>query len=90
MLRSIPFVGIPLLAATLFCFGLAAQPDGNDGDERKRRGPPQEALDACANLSEGDTCSFESQRGTMNGECRLSPQGQPPLACAPPRGGRRG
>lgn len=51
----------------------------------KRRGPPPEALAACEGLSENDVCSFESRRGSVEGVCRLSPQGKAPLACAPRR-----
>src|SRR3990172_12811448 len=37
----------------------------------KPKGPPQEAIDACAGMSEGDTVQFATPRGdTMSGICR--------------------
>jgi 4-amino-4-deoxy-L-arabinose transferase-like glycosyltransferase len=59
-----------------------------------RQGPPQEALDACASLTEGATCSFTQANGnTINGTCSLAPHASagvmPPnlgtLACVPQR-----
>ncbi len=56
----------------------ATQPQQNP-----RQGPPQEALDACANSTQGDACSFTQQNGnTINGTCIIPPN-QNQLACAP-------
>ena len=45
--------------------------------------PPQVAVDACADLLEGDACSFEGRRGDMlAGACRLGAESGA-LACAP-------
>jgi 4-amino-4-deoxy-L-arabinose transferase-like glycosyltransferase len=50
-----------------------------------RQGPPQEALDACASLTEGATCSFTQVNGnTINGTCFMPPN-LGVLACAPQR-----
>ncbi|MBI5951528.1 MAG: glycosyltransferase family 39 protein [Chloroflexi bacterium] len=46
-------------------------------------GAPQEALDACANLTEGTSCSFTQANGnTINGSC-ITPPNLNALACAP-------
>jgi 4-amino-4-deoxy-L-arabinose transferase-like glycosyltransferase len=44
---------------------------------------PQQALDACANSTQGASCSFTTQNGnTINGSC-ITPPNQDVLACAP-------
>ncbi len=47
-----------------------------------RQGPPQEALDACANLTQGDACSFTLPNRTIDGTC-ITPPNSDALACAP-------
>jgi len=48
-----------------------------------RQGPSQQALDACANSTQGDSCSFTTQNGNIiNGSC-ITPPNQNTLACAP-------
>jgi len=72
------------LAAMVPAAGLAF--GGNWGDG-KPKGPPQEAIDACAGLSEGDTVQFTSPRGvTVSGICRDIRGGM----VAVPEGGFRG
>lgn len=72
-----------LVAATSFPLAAA------EGDERRgHRGPPPEALEACAAQIEGDACSFEGRRGeSLQGVCFVPRDGE--LACrpegAPPR-----
>lgn len=47
---------------------------GQENGERggKRKGPPPEAIEACANLQEGDTVSFEPLRGdTLEATCEI-------------------
>jgi len=51
-------------------------PRGNAG------GPPQEALAACSNLTQGQSCSFTMPFGTVNGTC-ITPPNLAQLACAP-------
>ena len=46
-------------------------------------GPPQEAIDACAKLRDGDTCSFTHHGHNVDGSCRTGPDGSGALACAP-------
>ncbi|MCB1703637.1 MAG: hypothetical protein KDI17_02190 [Halioglobus sp.] len=66
-----------------------AQPSQQGGD---RRGPPPEAIEACADQSEGAACSFSGRRGDVTGTCITLPQEDEGLACAPeggPPGGDR-
>lgn len=50
--------------------------------QHMRRGPPSEALAACASLASGAACSFTSPRGKESGSC-WAPQNGMPLACRP-------
>lgn len=44
---------------------------GGHWGDGKPKGPPQEAIDACADMNEGDTVQFTSPRGdTVSGICR--------------------
>jgi hypothetical protein len=52
----------------------------------KRRGPPPEAIEACADLSEGAACSFTGRRGDASGICFAPPRDDAELACAPEGG----
>ncbi|MDO8464496.1 MAG: glycosyltransferase family 39 protein, partial [Gallionella sp.] len=47
-----------------------------------RQGPPQEALEACATSSQGDSCSFTLPNRTVEGIC-TTPPNLDVLACAP-------
>lgn len=48
-----------------------------------RGGPPPEAIEACADLSERDVCSFTGRRNdTIEGTC-IIPRNKEVLACAP-------
>jgi len=63
----------------------SANPDGRRGPPGG--GPPQEAITACADLTEGAACSFSSPRGdSVEGTCKAPPQGEGSLACAPAGG----
>lgn len=53
-----------------------------DMPEQGHRGPPAEAIAACASLRAGDTCSFGFGARAMEGICRARP-GDSQLACAP-------
>jgi len=48
-------------------------------------GPPQEAIDACANQSEGATCTVSFHGQSVQGKCVKGHDDQEPLACMPPR-----
>ena len=83
----------PLFFSTIAIVALSASANAdNDGRERARRGPPPEALEACASGATGDICSFAGRRGeTVSGTCEARhsdelvcfPEGGPPQ-----RGGR--
>lgn len=66
----------------------ACAPDDLPPPPEGHRGPPQEALDACKGLRDGDTCSFSVDEHDVKGSCRACPR-DGTLACAPadlPRG----
>lgn len=56
---------------------------GESMEQKKdRRGPPVEALEACAAAVDGDDCSFEGRRGeNVAGQCAVDRGEQ--LACRP-------
>ncbi len=55
--------------------------NGVHAAESPRRGPPPEAIEACASLSTGSVCEMNTPRGTAEGSCQTIPEGQ--LACVP-------
>ena len=55
-------------------------PQGGNGGQ-----PPQEAINACSNLSQGSACSFNTPNGQINGTCNLPPNSSQ-LACMPAGG----
>jgi 4-amino-4-deoxy-L-arabinose transferase-like glycosyltransferase len=60
-----------------------ASVDSAQGGQGLRQGPPQEALDACANSTQGTSCSFTGKNGnTINGSC-VTPPNSNELVCAP-------
>lgn len=60
-----------------------AQPGGHG----RPQGPPPEAIEACADLSEGDACSFTGRRDDeVKGTCIVLPRGDEGLVCAPEGG----
>lgn len=54
-----------------------------------RSGPPAEALKACAEKQENDSCSFRTRRGERSGTC-FAPPDREELACRPAGHARRG
>ena len=53
------------------------------GHGRGFRGPPPQAVEACANLEDGASCSFESRRGdSVEGTCMNHP-GLDSMSCVP-------
>lgn len=78
---SIPFLAI----ATVLALSTANAAD-RKGPPRGGK-PPAEAFAACADKSEGDSCSFTGSRGEATGSCMAPPNGDKVLACAP-EGGR--
>ena len=61
----------------------AAERKGPPGGGGK---PPTEALEACADKSAADSCSFSSPHGDVTGTCMAPPNGDDVLACAPEGG----
>ena len=79
--------GTLLLSSLMILAGNAFagnSPDpGSDGQGPHRGPPPKEAIDACAKLSDGASCSFTGRRGeALTGSCHTPPQ-QSSLACIP-------
>lgn len=74
-------VATTLLVLTM---GLSSQAANAEPGERDgRRGPPQEAFDACTGMVEGDACGFSGHRGDVEGSCIVPPRGEESLVCAP-------
>lgn len=71
------------LAAALALSFTATHSFAAGGERPDRRGPPPEALTACESAAEGDSCSFESPRGEVSGQCVVLPEGESVLACKP-------
>ncbi|QIZ77600.1 hypothetical protein [Ferrimonas lipolytica] len=69
-----------LIGLMLSTINVATARDGGP-----RNGPPEEALQACVELSEGDSCSFEGRRGeAIEGQCIVIKQeDNDGLACKP-------
>jgi hypothetical protein len=88
--RSLLIRAVAILSVSALLPVSASIAGGRTG--RGHRGPPQEAVAACADRSEGDACSFEGRRGAMSGTCQTI---RSQLACAPEgrarreRGGRK-
>ncbi len=61
----------------------APQTGSNPQQGTRPGGAPQEALDACASLTQGESCSFTQANGnTVKGSC-ITPPNLDMLACAP-------
>jgi 4-amino-4-deoxy-L-arabinose transferase-like glycosyltransferase len=61
----------------------SAPSDAAQGVQGLRQGPPQQAVDACANSTQGAACSFNLKNGnTINGSCIIPPNSTD-LTCAP-------
>lgn len=57
--------------------------DGATPQQGQTQGPPPAALEACADQTQGASCSFATQNGnTIEGSC-ITPPNQTSLACAP-------
>ena len=55
------------------------------GERPPARKPPQEAIDACANLAVDAACSFTIRDQTISGTCKTLPDNASQLACRPDR-----
>jgi hypothetical protein len=68
---------VSILAATIF---ISAQSDGQRGPHK----PPQEAIDACKDKADNDSCTFTGRnQDQLEGTCHKGPDGQGELACHP-------
>lgn len=78
---------LPLATLLLSAFSvssLAYPPRPRENPPR----PPQEAIEACESLSEGDSCSFEGRHQELvTGMCVTLKEDEALLACKPERGG---
>jgi hypothetical protein len=83
-------LGAPAIFVGFLLSTSAALADGPEG----RRGPPPEAVEACAALESGDACTVDTPDGELTGSCLAPPKDDnAPLACVPegaPRPGERG
>lgn len=70
------------LAAGVLSFSLFANAQPPGGSQGDRRGPPPEAIEACAGATEGQDCVVETPHGTLEGTCRQMHDGDE-LACVP-------
>jgi len=70
------------VAAGSLCLGLLAQAQPPGGSDRGRRGPPPEAIEACAGAGEGQACTVDTPHGTLDGTCQQVPDVDG-LACVP-------
>jgi hypothetical protein len=84
---------IRLCAALSLALGAAACIDETSADTQASSvgsghhhgPPPQEAFDACAGSTAGDTCAFSIDGHDITGTCKNGPDGTGELACAPDR-----
>jgi len=75
-------------AFSLLLIGLVSLSCAAPGMRDRPTGPPPEAVEACASLSEGDACSFTGRRrDNVQGTCFVPPEDEAGLACRP-EGGR--
>lgn len=77
-----------IVALTLLLFvGMAVAEDAEERG-KKRRGAPQEAIDACSAAVEGDTCAFVGRRDQeVSGTCAV--KRTEALICRPDNPGPR-
>lgn len=60
-----------VVASGLVCLPSSAD-EQRSGERGERRGPPPEAFEACANLSENSTCEVQTRSGReITGQCRV-------------------
>ncbi len=88
--RTPSFISFALVSVFMASTAFAEPPSGNQqGYERtnepaERRGPPQEAFDACNDKVEDDSCEVETPRGhVISGVCKVPPRGNESLVCVP-------
>lgn len=81
-LRSITLAAV-LVSYLISCIANAE----NNQQSGKRRGPPPQAIEACADQTEGEACSFTGGRSEeVTGTCIVPRRGEESLVCAPEGG----
>jgi len=89
--REFPYVvgcfrGTPSVTALTSPNGASGQQPGGQGPQGGNGGqPPQEAINACVNLSQNAACTINMPNGQVNGTCNLPPNSSQ-LACMPASG----
>ena len=76
-----------VIALSLILSAASSVALASGGERGERRGPPPEAIEACASLSLGQACSFTSPRHNkeVSGLCVLRKDDDSQLACKPER-----
>ncbi len=77
------YLAAAVVVATMFVAGTSSARKNEDGEKDcdHKRGPPQAAVDACADAADGASCTFESRRGELSGTCLEVRDGS--IACVP-------
>jgi hypothetical protein len=71
--------------------GGGQRPSQGEGQERPRRGPPPEAIEACSGKAAGAACTFVGRQGEkLTGTCFAPPAGGPPGGGQGSSGGGQG
>jgi hypothetical protein len=76
-------VAAVLMSATAWAYS----EDGERGRRRGRRGPPEEAVTACEDKTEGEACAFTVPRRDIEGTCESMRRSEE-VACVPEGRGR--
>ena len=77
-----------VIALSLILSVVSSVSFASGGEKGERRGPPPEAIEACASLSLDQACSFTSPRHNeeVSGMCILRKDDDSQLACKPEGG----
>lgn len=70
-MKNVPGKNLRALCLSLLLMTGLSWASEND-QQRKKHGPPAEAIEACSDKAEGDVVSFETRKGhTLEGTCEL-------------------
>jgi len=81
--KSELFSRVALVVSFVALSGTVSAQSASGPEQGHPHGPPTEALQACASLSDGTACTFTLDGQTVSGTCHTGPQGEP-AACMPP------
>ncbi|MEE9303742.1 MAG: hypothetical protein V3U84_08135 [Thiotrichaceae bacterium] len=85
--KRIGTIALPAVCLAIIMASTAIAKPGDGGKGGHPGGPPPEALEACADKSEIEACSFITPRGhEINGTCIIPPHNEAELICAPEGG----